>query len=261
MRMKWCALLALVLGMFASGLLADAFSFHGRFVNASGKDFERRLPMTIVFQLYAQQTGGSALWGRSLPVQIAEDGMFQVILSDDDGSPLSNAKYSKLAEAFAEISEYAWIGVTPAGYTEITPRQRMGAQPYAVRATVADEIETAQLKMVVADGMVAERLTAGTLTTDSFQQMAGKIELCWKASQGKRYLAADNKILFTHGIQGITRVDGCPFPFSTDVLVLYESGASTFRSLPCTVIYPKLGGFSNGSSSGAHSTYGFGALK
>ena len=45
----------------------------------------------ITFALYTAATGGTAIWGRTVAVNLDNDGLFNVDLTDDNGSALAGA--------------------------------------------------------------------------------------------------------------------------------------------------------------------------
>lgn len=111
---------------------------------------------TIDFRLYTQQSGGTPIWGGSYQAYV-KDGYFSVMLGDS-ASKLSGCTYGPedLWKAMwltgTGSNKALYLGVTPrqdsTGSTlsgtpaEITPRQRLLAAPFALRAeraTYADK--------------------------------------------------------------------------------------------------------------------------
>ncbi|NCA81328.1 MAG: hypothetical protein EOM72_01090 [Opitutae bacterium] len=122
-------LLAGVLSARAQGV-PDLFNYQGVLRGGSG-EFLAAGSYDVGFRLYAVATGGSAVWGRQYAVLVDSNGLFNVELDDGAGSEL-------IADATlpATVSGHAalYLGLTVQGSTEIAPRQRLLAVPYALRA-------------------------------------------------------------------------------------------------------------------------------
>lgn len=89
----------------------------------------------VQFRIYDTATGGHALWGRSYPVLLDENGLFNVALSDDTGTVLVSGD-NTLAKTFAHYSGTTlYIGITVDGSSgEISPRQTLLPVPWAIHA-------------------------------------------------------------------------------------------------------------------------------
>ena len=122
-------LLAGALSARAQGV-PDLFNYQGVLRGGSGELLAAG-SYDVGFRLYAVATGGSAVWGRQYAVLVDSNGLFNVELDDGAGSELIAA-----ATLPATVSGHAalYLGLTVQGSTEIAPRQRLLAVPYALRA-------------------------------------------------------------------------------------------------------------------------------
>ena len=100
----------------------------GRLFDDSGAPVDSTLDVT--FSLYAQPTGGLAVWTETQPVNF-EDGYYSVTLGTE--VPLD-------ADLF-EVADY--LGITLGGGPELAPRVPITSVPYAFRAIVAEQCENA----------------------------------------------------------------------------------------------------------------------
>lgn len=87
---------------------------------------------TITFRLYSQPSGGTALWGRTIAVNLDDTGLFNVELNDA-GTPEDGATYEFLADALAAVRNSSlYVGLFVADSAgEITPRQKILMTPYS----------------------------------------------------------------------------------------------------------------------------------
>lgn len=106
--------------------------FHGELVDEKGKPLTGEFNMT--FAIYDAPTGGATLWSgvytsdNGNPVNV-EDGEFRVLLGSGTGNELGS-------ELFIDDTHY--LGITVENDDEMTPRERMGASPYAINADMLD---------------------------------------------------------------------------------------------------------------------------
>lgn len=99
--------------------------FHGTLADKKGKALSGTYPMR--FRVYDVATGGSALWDTSYTVSVT-NGSFSVLLGSGAGN--------ELTIDFAHDEYY--LGVTVGVDSEMTPRERLGASPYAFNADMLD---------------------------------------------------------------------------------------------------------------------------
>ena len=87
---------------------------------------------TITFRLYNQASGGTPLWARAIAVNLDNNGLFNVELSDA-GTSVEGATYETLAEALkAARSGALFVGLEVANSSgEISPRQKILMTPYS----------------------------------------------------------------------------------------------------------------------------------
>ena len=113
---------------------AGAFSYQGALADASGKALKGT--QTVEFRLYANETGGSALWGRACNVLLDDNGMFNTEIADAAGTKLSGVPDAALDSVLsANADKTLFLGLTVAGSSgEIAPRLRLLPVPYAVFA-------------------------------------------------------------------------------------------------------------------------------
>ncbi len=128
MRRMFYVLIALVISCppaFAG--VPDLIDFQGSLVDNDG------VPVTgtptIQFALYSANTGGAAIWSETKVVML-QDGVYSTQLGDL--TPLTD-----------DIWENAqlWLGIKVDADEEMTPRVRIVAVPYAMRAKVAEVAE------------------------------------------------------------------------------------------------------------------------
>ncbi len=143
------AFLALVILLAATGLahgqsIPALINYQGRLTDNLGN------PVTsgsydVQFRIWDHPTqagAGDYIWGRSFPLHVVTNGLFNVLLSDD-GSPVltpGTPQAASLRDAFAGTDRYLGLTITrnPQGQItspiEISPRQRLVSAPYAIQA-------------------------------------------------------------------------------------------------------------------------------
>ncbi|MBQ6103300.1 MAG: hypothetical protein IJL06_06465, partial [Kiritimatiellae bacterium] len=148
------ALCALAQSAAAAGA---AFTYQGVLRAADGGALDSKT-QTVKLRLYASETGGSALWGRTCNVSLDDAGLFNTELSDDTGTAIQGGPTATLASVLANNAGTAlWIGLEVDGTSgEIAPRQKILPVPYAV---VASDVASAS-----GDFAVAGAATAGGAT-------------------------------------------------------------------------------------------------
>ncbi|MBD3337319.1 MAG: hypothetical protein GF355_17540 [Candidatus Eisenbacteria bacterium] len=128
MRLGIIITLAVLLASAAAAQVPETFSYQGVLTDASGDplpdgDYDVR------FKLYSVATGGSSLWSETRTVT-TEGGLFSVILGEVTPFELP-------------FDRTYWLELTMSGESAMTPRVKLAAVPYAIRAlnteTVADE--------------------------------------------------------------------------------------------------------------------------
>ena len=119
-------------------------SWQGTLTDSSGQPITGDVDMT--FRLYDAPTGGSALWeeahtaANAVPVQ---DGLFHVYLGSL--TPISSTVWA---------NSPLYVGVQVGGDAEMSPREELGAVPYAMRAGTADKLAQPVSNIVLLDERV-----------------------------------------------------------------------------------------------------------
>jgi hypothetical protein len=131
MRRMFYVLIAFVISCSpAFAGVPDLIDFQGSLVDNDG------VPVTgtptIQFALYSANTGGAAIWSETKQVML-QDGVYSTQLGDL--TPLTD-----------DIWENAqlWLGIKVDADEEMTPRVRIVAVPYAIRAKTAEVAEVAE---------------------------------------------------------------------------------------------------------------------
>ena len=107
-----------------------SFNYQGVLRGGSG-ELLGAVQKTVEFRLYSQAVSGTALWGRSYTVLLDTNGLFNVELTDANGSALvANAKLQTVISGSATL----YLGLTVPGASEIAPRQQLLSVPYAMLA-------------------------------------------------------------------------------------------------------------------------------
>lgn len=179
---------------------------------------------TLEFRLYTQQSGGTPLWGGSYQTYV-KDGYFNVMLGDTAQALTDKPKYgpTELWKAMwlanDSSNKQLYLGVTPrqdyrnaviSSPTEISPRQRLLAAPYAFRAeraAVADASSgdfTVPGKLVVKGTLEANQsgITLNHIASDASSLTLGESKTSpstTKLQGGTVYVNANNGLNVTPG--------------------------------------------------------------
>ena len=86
-------------------------------------------PVAMTVSLYADPTGGTALWSEHLPAVTVINGIFTVLIGST--TPI-NLTFNRVY----------YLGLAIGSDPELTPRQEMSSVPYAFRAATADKLGT-----------------------------------------------------------------------------------------------------------------------
>ena len=169
---------------------AASFSYQGVLRDAQGKAIAEK-NQTIAFRLYAEPTGGAALWGRSVAVRLDDDGLFNVELSDTAGSPLDEDLPDSLESVLAANGNATlYIGLTVSNSSgEIRPRQKVLAVPVAA---FAQDVSLARNNFTV----------TGLATVNGGLTVLGDVEL--RGTNTVRSLSVESDATFA----GTTKVTG-----------------------------------------------------
>jgi hypothetical protein len=130
-------LLALVAMLFAAGAGAEVpqvLTYRGVLTRTGG--YERATALEMTFRLYDSAAPDTALWARTMRVQVDKDGVFYAELADGNGNDPDGIGYT-LADAMGAIKGTPEIGLTPPDAPELKPRQRLSTGVRAARAARA----------------------------------------------------------------------------------------------------------------------------
>jgi len=144
-----CILLALTFGALAVDV-PYSFNYQGVLRDGDGSAVED-LSQVVEFRLYSVPSAGEALWGRSYSVLLETNGLFNIELSDSEGSQLPGLTAGLHDTILANQTLY--LGLTVAGSTEIAPRQQLLSVPYAI---LAGDVKHASGNFTVAGELDAE---------------------------------------------------------------------------------------------------------
>lgn len=146
---------ALVLGWgahHAQAVVPGMFSYQGLVTESDGTPTTG--PVNLTIRLYGGASGGAALYTESHTGVELINGVFSIHVGS----------VQPLAEALWDTPQ-VWLGVSVNGGTELTPRTRLVAVPYAARAGRADDATTLQsltaaqfLRSDTADAFTGEQL-------------------------------------------------------------------------------------------------------
>ena len=127
---KLMIILAAAIAMGASAI-ETTIAYQGVLRDAQGNVLTVR-SQTITFRLYSQASGGTPLWARAIAVNLDNNGLFNVELSDT-GTSVEGATYETLEEALkAARSGTLFVGLEVANSSgEISPRQKILMTPYS----------------------------------------------------------------------------------------------------------------------------------
>ena len=127
---KLMIILAAAIAMSASAI-ETTIAYQGVLRDAQGNVLTEHA-QTITFRLYSQASGGTPLWARAIAVNLDNNGLFNVELSDA-GTSVEGATCETLAEALkAARSGALFVGLEGANSAgEISPRQKILMTPYS----------------------------------------------------------------------------------------------------------------------------------
>lgn len=121
----WLAATCLLAGS-AAAALPQLVNYQGTLADAAGQPLHGNYSLT--FRIYATSAAGALLWSETQPVTVTS-GVFHVVLGSL--TPLTPAVFS---------GSERWLGIAVNGGTELTPRTRITAVPWALRAAIADSV-------------------------------------------------------------------------------------------------------------------------
>ena len=182
---KLVATLAAVLCLWAGPALVGeqssvpaAINYQGRLTDNYGN------PVTggyyeVQFRVWDDKTAtgaGNYVWGRSFPLYVMTNGLFNVLLTEDGGSVTTpgTPKATNLLEAFEGPDRYLGLTITknPSGSVsspvEINPRQMLVSAPYAIHTWNASNARSlvnntnVQVVTILGTNVGIDKTTPGT---------------------------------------------------------------------------------------------------
>ena len=121
------------------GEVPGLITYQGTLTDPGGAALDTTLSMT--FGIYADSTGGVAIWTESQPAVVVSGGIFNVLLG----------RVNSLSDTVFNDPE-RWLGIQVGSDEECEPRQRIAAVGYALRAAMADTALYARGAPAVDDG-------------------------------------------------------------------------------------------------------------
>src|SRR3989344_1292593 len=126
-------------------------SYQGRVLNANGVPVTDA-SLSIVFKLYDASSGGTCLWSNSSSSCASSNartvtlssGLFSENLGDTDIT-ISGGAYADILSTVFGDNAAVYLGITIGSDSEMTPRKRMTAAPYALNAENIDGIDSTSL--------------------------------------------------------------------------------------------------------------------
>ena len=210
---------------------AASFSYQGVLKTAEGANVATKT-QTITFRLYAEPTGGTALWGRSINVLLDKDGLFNVELSDAAGSDVEGLT-NKLDQVLSQYGNSTlYIGLFVEGSAgEIRPRQKVLAVP---TASFAQDVKTARNGFSIAgDAKIIGSLEIENDATLRGVEVNGTMTVNRLKVSGRTTLNGDTTIaslsvLKDANIQGQLKVgDSVVFPTIPKGVIVAWSGSGS----------------------------------
>ena len=196
--MKKIVIGIIMAGAALAGLAApSAFTYQGVLKNEAGTE-SLTGNKTIELRLYNDATGGTPIWGRTFNVLLDQNGLFNVEVSDSNGTEINTAPKPPAGVELAKVlgssrSQWVFIGLTVSGSSgEIAPRQKLLPVPYA---TVAADVSKASDGFSVGGTLTATNATiVGKLTAKSID-VTGAIGAATLSTDGAATIGGDLKVV------------------------------------------------------------------
>ncbi len=149
---------------------AASFAYQGVLKDEVGQPLPGN-NQTVSFKLYDTPAGSAFLWGRTYAVLLDDNGLFNIELSDANGSEIAGGTHPLLKDALsAAANGTLYLGLTVSGLGgEIQPRQKILSVPYAAMA--------ADVTSASADFAAAGRITAAAANVTGTMEVGGKATL------------------------------------------------------------------------------------
>ena len=123
-------------------------SYQGRVLNANGVPVTDA-SLSIVFKLYDASSGGTCLWSNSSSSCATSTArtvtLSSGLFSENLGDTAHATPYAAIADTVFSDNAAVYLGITIGSDSEMTPRKRMTAAPYALNAENIDGIDSTSL--------------------------------------------------------------------------------------------------------------------
>ena len=162
-----------------------AINYQGRLTDTLGNPLASGY-YEIQFRIWSDATSvqpGDLVWGRSFPLHVVTNGLFNILLTDDGGlitTPITPT--NTLLTAFGGQDRYLGLTITvsnnvsilQADQSEISPRQQLASAPFAVQAQTANGVRALGVTSdalgtgsVIAGKIAANAVTSGTIVANA----------------------------------------------------------------------------------------------
>lgn len=152
-----------------------AINYQGRLTDTLGDPVSSGY-YEVEFRIWddATQNGaGNLVWGRSFPLHVVTNGLFNILLTDAGGQITNpTTPTNTLLSAFGGEDRYLGLTITVSNGvsvsdSEISPRQQLASAPYAIQAQVANTVGPLGVSSTaLANGsIVTEKIAAGAVTS------------------------------------------------------------------------------------------------
>ncbi len=145
-------------------------SYQGRILNANGVPVSDT-SLSVVFRLYDASSGGNCLWSNASSscasttarTVTLSSGLFSENLGD------TSASYAAIPSTVFSDNATVYLGITIGADSEMSPRKRMTAAPYALNAQTLDGIDSASFLQTGTAIAGASPLIFEGATDDAFE--------------------------------------------------------------------------------------------
>ena len=170
------ALLASAVRLAASESVPPAINYQGKLTDNLGNAVASGY-YEIQFRIWSDPTKSEPanyIWGRTFPLHVVTNGMFNVLLSNDGEEPGTPA-FNSILDAFSAQDRYLGLTIVrnPSGAVsspvEITPRQKLATAPFAIHAHEATSAGHAS----TADNANQAASASSAATADNATKFAG----------------------------------------------------------------------------------------
>lgn len=189
-RMALSAALLLAVPLVASSQnqIPAAINYQGRLTDTLGNPVSSGY-YEVEFRIWDDATlanAGDLIWGRSFPLHVVTNGLFNVLLTDAGGQVTTpTTPTNSLLDAFSGPDRYLGLTITlsnnvPVSGPEISPRQQLASAPYAIQAQQANTVGPLGVPStaLAANSVVAGKIADNAVTSSTIQNgavLTGKI--------------------------------------------------------------------------------------